>query len=263
MIDTHCHLTDPRLGDQLDAVIARARAAGVSRMITIGTGLDDDAAAVTVCRGRDFLRCAIGVHPNYSHEHDDARWWELRQLAASPAVVALGEMGLDYHYDFAPKARQREVFEFQLALAAELGRPVVIHNREATDDTLAVMRAFPAVRAVFHCFTGTPDEARKILDQGYLIGFTGALTYKKNDGVREALRLCPLDRFVVETDAPYLTPEPVRKQKVNEPALVINVAACAARELGMPVEEVDRITTENAERFFGWAGTTDSETRVG
>lgn len=251
MIDTHCHLTDPRLGDQLDAVLVRAAAAGVDRMVTIGTGLDDDAAAVAVCRGRDFLRCAVGVHPNHAHEHDDGRWWELRQLAADPAVVALGEMGLDYHYDFAPKARQREVFEAQLQLAADLGRPVVIHNREATDDTLDVLRAFPAVRAVFHCFTGTPAEARQILDRGYHIGFTGAVTYKKNDGVREALRLCPRDRIVVETDAPYLTPEPVRKQKVNEPALVVHVADVVARELGMTAAEVDRLTTENTERFFG------------
>ncbi|HEX8914473.1 MAG TPA: TatD family hydrolase [Humisphaera sp.] len=251
MIDTHCHLTDPRLGEQLDAVLDRARAAGVGRMVTIGTGVDDAVAVVAVCRGRPFLRCAVGVHPNYSHEHDDARWWELRQIQTDPAVVALGEMGLDYHYDYSPKPRQRQVFEHQLSWATELNRPVVIHSREATDDTLAILRQFPAVRALFHCFTGAPDEARKILDQGYLIGFTGALTYKRNDGVREALRLCPRDRFVVETDAPYLSPEPKRSQRVNEPALVVHVAECAARELGTTVEAIDRITTANAERFYG------------
>jgi TatD DNase family protein len=252
MIDTHCHLTDPRLGGQLDAVVARARAAGVTRMITIGTDLDDDRAAIELCRGRDFLRCAVGVHPNYSHECDLDRLPELRQIQDDPSVVALGEMGLDYFHKFADRARQRQVFEFQLNLAAELGRPVVIHSREAIDDTLAMMRPFASVPAVFHCFTGTPAEARKILDQGYLIGFTGALTYKKNDGVREALRLCPRDRIVVETDAPYLSPEPKRSQKVNEPALVVHVAECAARELGMTVEAVDRLTTANAGRFFGW-----------
>jgi TatD DNase family protein len=197
-------------------------------------------------------RCAVGVHPNYSHECDLDRLPELRQIQDDPSVVALGEMGLDYFHKFADRARQRQVFEFQLNLAAELRRPVVIHSREAIDDTLAMMRPFPSVPAVFHCFTGTPAEARKILDQGYLIGFTGALTYKKNDGVREALRLCPRDRIVVETDAPYLSPEPKRSQKVNEPALVVHVAECAARELGMTVEEVDRMTTANAERFFRW-----------
>lgn len=252
MIDTHCHLTDPKLGNQLVAVVGRARAAGVARMVTIGVDLDDDRDAIALCRGRDFLRCAVGVHPNYSHECDLSRLAELRRLQADPAVVAIGECGLDYFHKFAPVARQREVFEFQMNLATEVGKPVVIHSREAIADTLAIMKDFPTVRAVFHCFTGTPDEARLILDQGYLIGFTGALTYKKNDGVRESLRLCPTDRFVVETDAPYLSPEPKRSQKVNEPALVIHVAECAARELGMTVEEVDRITTANAERFYGW-----------
>jgi TatD DNase family protein len=252
MIDTHCHLTDPKLGRQFGDVVRRAKAAGVTRMVTIGVDLDDDRSAIAVCRGSDFLRCAVGVHPNHAHECDLARLPELRQLQADPAVVALGEAGLDYFHKFAPVGRQREVFEFQMNLAAEVGKPIVIHSREAIDDTLAIMQDFPTVRAVFHCFTGMPDEARKILNQGYLIGFTGALTYKKNDGVREALRLCPSDRFIVETDAPYLSPEPKRSQKINEPALVVHVAECAARGLGMTVAEVDRITTANAERFYGW-----------
>src|SRR4051794_13365046 len=252
MLDSHCHLTDPRLGDQLADVLARAEAAGVARMITIGTGLADDEAAVAVCRGRANLRCVVGVHPNYSHEADLNDLPRLRDIQADPSVVALGEMGLDYHHHFAPKARQQEVFEFQLQLATELARPVVIHCREATDDCLAVMRRFPTVRAVFHCFTGSPEEARKILDQGYLLGFTGAATFKKADALREAVRLTPLDRMVVETDAPYLTPEPMRKQKTNEPALVVHVAETVAREKGVSVGELDRMTTENAERFFGW-----------
>jgi TatD DNase family protein len=252
MLDTHCHLTDPRLLEQLTDVLARAEAAGVTRMITIGTSLADDEAAVTVCRGRPNLRCAVGVHPNYSHEADLSDLPRLREIQADPAVVALGEMGLDYHHHFAPKVRQHQVFEFQLQLATELGRPVVIHCREATDDCLAVMRGFPAVRAVFHCFTGSPEEARKILDQGYLLGFTGAVTFKKADALREAVRLTPLDRMVVETDAPYLTPEPMRKQKTNEPALVVRVAEVVAREKGVSVAELDRVTTENAERVFGW-----------
>jgi TatD DNase family protein len=252
MIDTHCHLTDPRLAEHLDGVLSRARAADVTRMITIGTDLDDDRAAIELCRGRDFLRCVVGVHPNYSHECDLARLPELRQLQSNPSVVALGEMGLDYFHHFADRKRQREVFEFQLNLATELKRPVVIHSREAIDDTLAMMRDFAGLQAVFHCFTGSPEEAEKIVGQGYHISFTGALTYKRGDNVREALRRCPQDRFFVETDAPYLTPEPMRKQKVNEPALVVHVAECAARELGMTLEEVDRLTTANAARFFQW-----------
>ncbi|MDB5294540.1 MAG: magnesium-dependent deoxyribonuclease [Phycisphaerales bacterium] len=252
MIDTHCHLTDPRLAAQLDAVLARAAAAGVRRMITIGTTPADAAAAVAVCRGRDFLRCAVGVHPNHAHEVDPNDLPAYRTFHANPAVVAVGEIGLDYHHRFAPVPRQRATFEAQLALAAELDKPVVIHGRDATDDVLAILRSFPAVRAVFHCFTGTPAEARAILDAGYFVGFTGAVTYKKNDALREALRLCPRDRVLIETDAPYLSPEPVRKQKTNEPAFVAHVADCVAREWSVDVAEVDRVTTANAVALFGW-----------
>jgi TatD DNase family protein len=252
MIDSHCHLTDPRLHAQLADVLARAAAAGVTRMITIGTDRADDEAAISLCRTLPHVRCAIGVHPNYTHEADPADLPRLRELQADPSVVALGEMGLDYFHKFAPRQRQLQFFEPQLQLAQELNRPVVIHSREATDDTLAVMRGFPGVRAVFHCFTGSPDEARNILDAGYLLGFTGAITFKKNDALREAVALTPPDRMLVETDAPYLTPEPKRSQKTNEPALVVHVAETVARVKGVSLEEVDRRTTANVERFFGW-----------
>lgn len=252
MVDTHCHLTDERLGSQLDAVLSRARAANVTRFITIGTTLDDDAAAIALCRAHPDIRCAIGVHPNYSHEAQVADLPRLRDLQSDPSVVALGEMGLDYFHHYAPRTKQLQIFEPQLRLAVELNRPVVIHCREATDDCLAVMKQFPAVRAVFHCFTGSPAEARKILDAGYLLGFTGAITFKKNDALREAVALTPPDRMLIETDAPYLTPEPHRAQKTNEPAMVVHVAATVARVKGMTVEEVDRVTTEKSARFFGW-----------
>jgi TatD DNase family protein len=252
MLDSHCHLTDPRLGSQLEVVLARARAAGVTRFVTIGTGLADDEAAVALSRGRGDMRCAIGVHPNYSHEATVEELPGLRELQRDPSVVALGEMGLDYFHHYAPRAQQFRIFEPQLQLAIDLNRPVVIHCREATDDCLAVMRKFPAVRAVFHCFTGSPDEARKILDAGHLLGFTGAVTFKKNDALREAVALTPPDRMLVETDAPYLTPEPHRSQKTNEPAMVVHVAATVARVKGMSVEDVDRVTTENAAKLFGW-----------
>jgi TatD DNase family protein len=252
MLDTHCHLTDERLGAQLADVLVRARAAGVTRFITIGTTLPDDEAAIALCRGRPDLRCAIGVHPNYSHEADLADLPRLRELQADPSVVALGEMGLDYFHHYAPRTKQFQIFEPQLQLATDLNRPVIIHCREATDDCLAVMKRFPSVRAVFHCFTGSPAEARKILDAGYLLGFTGAITFKKNDALREAVALTPPDRMLVETDAPYLTPEPHRSQKTNEPVMVVHVAATVARVKGISVEEVDRLTTSNAHRLFGW-----------
>lgn len=252
MIDSHCHLTDERLGVQLSDVLARAAAAGVSKMITIGTSIADDQAAIELCRTLPNVRCAIGIHPNYTHEADPNDVARLREIQSDPTVVALGEMGLDYFHHYAPRERQLQFFEAQLQLAQELNRPVVIHNREATDDTLAAMRNFPGVRAVFHCFTGSPAEARKILDAGYLLGFTGAITFKRNDALREAVALTPLDRMLVETDSPYLTPEPKRSQKTNEPALVVHVAEVAARVKGLSVEEIDRATTANAESFFDW-----------
>lgn len=252
MIDTHCHLTDPRLEEQLDSVLRRASAAGVSRMVTIGTDLDDAMKCIELSRAIPNVRCAIGVHPNHCGHVRIEDLPKLRELQADPSVVALGEMGLDYHHDFAPRDRQKNVFEFQLELAAELKRPVVIHSREATDDTLAIMQGFPQVRAVFHCFTGSVDEARKILDAGYLLGFTGAATFKKNDEIRAAVALAPLDRILVETDAPYLSPEPVRSQRTNEPALVMHVAAVVARVKGVSVEELDRVTTGNAMGFYQW-----------
>lgn len=252
MIDTHCHLTDHRLRSQLPQVLQRAAAAGVSRIITISTTLADAIECIEICHGRDNLRCAIGVHPHHAADAAEGFIDDLRRLQADPTVVALGEMGLDYHYDFSPRNGQRSVFEAQLALASDLARPVVIHCREAVDDCLAILSAFASVPAVFHSFTGTADEARRILDRGYLLGFTGIVTFKKSDELRAAAALTPLERMLVETDAPYLSPEPLRKQKVNEPALVVHTAAAVARIKGVPVPQLDEITTANATRFYGW-----------
>jgi len=252
MIDSHCHLTDPRLFEQLDGVLSRATAVGVTRMITIGTDLEDDLAAIRVCEGREFLRCAIGIHPNYSGDARVDEVEQLRELQKHPSVVALGEMGLDYHYDRAPKSHQADIFNAQMKLAADVNRSVVIHCREAVDDTLAMLKNFPGVSAVFHCFTGTPEEAERIARAGYYLGFTGPVTFKKNDALREAVRRTPLDRMLVETDAPYLSPEPHRNQKTNEPSLVIHVSRAIAKVKGVSYEEMDRVTTENVERVFGW-----------
>jgi TatD DNase family protein len=251
MIDSHCHLTDSRLFEQLAGVLQRAAAAGVSRMVTIGTCSEEWGGCIALARRAPQVRCAIGLHPNYVSDAELDRLAELPGLLRDPVALAAGEMGLDYYYDTVPKPMQRAAFERQLAMAREVGKPVVIHSREACDDCLAVMRAFSAVAAVFHCFTGSADEARKILDAGYYLGFTGPITFKKNDALREVVRLVPMDRLLVETDAPYLTPEPLRKQKINEPAMVMHVAAMVARVKGLSVEEVDRLTTENCERLFG------------
>jgi TatD DNase family protein len=252
MIDSHCHLTDERLGSQLEPVLSRAKAAGVHRVITISTSVADAEDCVTLCAGRDDVRCTVGVHPNYVGEEDFARVPQLRGLQASPSVVAIGEIGLDYHYGRELRDRQFQFFEAQLQIAADFNRAVVIHCREAVDDALAVLAKFPGVRCDFHCFTGTPDEARRILDAGYFLGFTGPITYKRSDELREVVKLTPLDRLLVETDAPYLAPEPMRKFKVNEPAWVMHVAAAVAALKGVSLEEVDWATSANVERFFGW-----------
>ncbi len=252
MIDSHCHLTDPRLLSQLPEVLARAKAAGVDRIITIGTDLPDDEKTIALCRKLPNVRCAIGIHPNHSADAivDDVQ--KLRALAADPVVLALGEMGLDYNHDNSPRNHQRRIFEAQLQLATELDKSVVIHCREAVDDTLAVMKAFPKVRAVVHCFTGTSAEAKRIIAAGYYLGYTGVVTFKKSEDLRLAVSLTPPDRILVETDAPYLTPEPMRKQKTNEPALVVHTAAVCANVMGIHRDEFDELTTTNALRLFGW-----------
>ena len=252
MIDSHCHLTYDALSEQLDAVLKRARQAGVERMVTIATRAYEAEKAIALCRKHPQVRCAIGIHPHYAAGATDEDLGLIRGMQNAGEVVALGEMGLDYHYDYSPRDRQREVFVAQLAMAKELGRPVVIHCREAVDDTLAVMKDFADVPAVFHCFTGTADEARRILDRGYLLGFTGVVTYKRSDELREVAKFTPADRVLVETDAPYLSPEPMRKQKTNEPAFVMHTAAMVAQMRGMTLPELDQLTTANTLGFYRW-----------
>jgi len=252
MIDSHCHLTDERLLSQLPDVLDRAQRNNVTRMITIGTGIEDARAAVAICQGRSNLRCAVGIHPNYCHEYTLADVEQLREIQNSPAVVALGEMGLDYFHKFAPPAHQAEMFEAQLRLARELDRPVVIHCREAIDDALAIMRNYSSVPGVFHCFTGSTADAEKIIAAGYSIGFTGALTFKKSTELREIAKTLPAERILIETDSPYLSPEPMRKQKTNEPSLVVHVADVLAAARDMTRQQIDELTSINASRLFRW-----------
>jgi TatD DNase family protein len=251
MIDSHCHLTDPRLLDQIDAVLERARAAGIHHIITIGTDPDDSADAISLCKMRPNLSCVVGIHPGYCHEVEESEIQKIASLQFDNAVVAIGETGLDYHYGKENVDRQRRFFEAQMDLARRMDKPAVIHSRESVDDCLAIMRDFPSVPAVFHCFTGTVEEGERILSAGYYLGFTGVVTFKNADPLRELARRMPADRILVETDGPYLSPEPMRKQKINEPALVIHTAAAVAAARGMGIDEIDQISTENAARLFG------------
>lgn len=253
MIDTHCHLTYKPLADDVEGVLARARAAGITGCITIGTTIDDSRRAIAVAEQYDNVACTVGVHPSHAHEEPPDVAKPLADLVSHRKVVAVGETGLDYFHTTEHVDRQRAVFIEQLRLAQATQKPVVIHSREAVDDTLAIMGGFPDIRAVFHCFTGTADEAKRILDRGYYLGFTGPVTYKKNDELREVVKLVPDDRLLVETDAPYLSPEPVRGKRPCEPAYTMHTARKVAEVRGVSIEALDRITTENCQALFGWS----------
>jgi len=247
--DSHCHV--PYEGVALDA-IDEAAAAGVGRIITVGTDAEQSAAAIEVARSRPNVWATAGLHP-----HEASRGLEeVERLLATrgPEVVAVGECGLDYHYDHSPREVQRSVFAAQVALASELGLALVIHTREAWDDTFAILSAGPRPdRLVFHCFTGGPEEARRALDLGGHLSFSGIATFKGADDVRAAAALCPADRLLVETDAPYLAPAPHRGRP-NRPAYLPLVGAALATVRGVEVGTVESTTTENAATVFSLPG---------
>lgn len=255
MIDTHCHLTYAPLQEQFDAVLERARIAGVDRMITIGTAPPDAEKAAALAARLPQVYSTVGLHPHYAAEWRDRPAFEaaVRRIAALPKVVALGEMGMDRHYPEPPLADQQRVFEWQLALAAEMGKAVVIHNREATDLVLPILRAsgISPGRFVFHCFTGSDEELDAILTFGACVSFTGVVTFKTSEALLARSNRVPIDRVMIETDSPYLTPAPHRKVKVNEPGYVVYVAKAMAASRGMSESEFIARTDENAERFFG------------
>lgn len=253
MIDSHCHLTDPRLGDRLPEVLAAAAAAGITHCVTIGTTPGDAALAQGLAHAHPQIRFAAGIHPNNSalFAPEDVR--ELQLFTADPACVALGEMGLDYHWKDVAPDHQKQIFTAQLALAAELAMPVIIHCREAVTDTLAIMANFPSIRAVFHCYTGTPEEAARIAAAGYCLGFTGPITFKKNDLLRSIVASLPPDRLLIETDAPYMTPEPHRSVKVNEPKYVRHVLETLASVRGLTPAAADTLTADNTRRLYRWS----------
>lgn len=243
-VDSHCHL---EAGPSGVAAVAEAQAAGVVGLVNVGTDVASSMTAIEVASGQRGVWATAGVHP-----HDAAGGIEgLEALLDRPGVVALGECGLDYHYDHSPRPVQREVFAAQVALAAGRGLPLVVHSREAWDDTLDILGAAerPEV-VVLHCFTGGPEEARRCLDLGAYLSFSGIVTFPGAPEVREAAALCPADRFLVETDSPYLAPVPHRGQ-ANRPAWVPFVAAVVAETRGESLDEVAARSTANAVAAFG------------
>ncbi len=251
LTDSHCHLDNKQFDPDREAVIERALAAGVGTMLAIGTGDGprDLECAIRLAEAHSCIWATVGVHPHTAAAASPETFERLGELGRHPKVVAIGEIGLDYHYDFSPRDVQREVFEKQLALAADADLPVSIHTREAWADTLDVLRAHP-VRAggVFHCFTAGAREADQALDLGFHLSFGGIVTFPKADAVREAAALTPLDRLLVETDAPYLAPVPLRGKR-NEPAFSTATARRLALAKGASEEEIASGTTKNFERL--------------
>lgn len=254
MIDTHCHLTFPALFEQVDAVIARAAKAGVDRMITVATSPADAVDALAFSSRLNNVFTAVGVHPHEASQWCDEPTLEqtLKQYCAHPKVVAFGEMGLDRHYPDPPIADQKRLFERQLQLATEIDLPIVIHNREATDETIAMIRAAAVAgdRFVFHCFTGEQDELDAILDLGAMVSFTGVCTFDNARAVADCAKRTPLDRLMIETDSPYLTPAPYRTVRPNEPRYVADVARFLAKHRGMTEADFIAAVDANAHRFF-------------
>jgi TatD DNase family protein len=253
IVDSHCHLDFEDFREDLSEILARARATGIVAMVCVGSGGDLDTAkrAVALAETQPDVFAAIGIHPQDACKMEPEFWPALEELAKNPRVVGIGETGLDYYYEHSPRQVQREVFERFLRLATAAKRPVICHVRDAHDDTIALLHAgpLPDPGGVIHCFSGSVQHARRYLDLGFHLSFSGVLTYKKADDIRAAAAFAPADRILVETDAPYLAPVPHRGQR-NEPAHVARTLETLARVRGVPLERVAEATTANAFRLF-------------
>ena len=252
LVDSHCHLDFPDFADELDAVVARARAAGIEPMVTICTRVKRHDGVLAIAERFPDVYCSVGTHPHYAHEELDVTAADLIARTRHAKVVALGEAGLDYHYDNAPRDAQERGFRNHIAAARETGLPLVIHSRDADDDMARILEeetgkgAFPAV---LHCFTGGSDLARRAIALGLYISFTGILTFKNSAALREIAAGLPADRILVETDAPYLAPGKFRGKR-NEPSFVIETANVLAEARGVSFDAIARQTTENFFKLF-------------
>jgi TatD DNase family protein len=256
LIDTHCHLTFEQLAGDIEAVIERSRAAGVVGWITVGTDPQHNREAIELTEWFDNMYAAVGIHPHDAKNVTAKAIAELKELARSNKVVAVGETGLDFHYDFSTRNDQRRAFEAQLKIARELNLPVIIHCREAFDETIDTLERFIGLKGrlkgvVFHCFSGSAQQARIVLEHGFYISFTGVVTFKNAEKARQAAKIVPTDRLMLETDCPYMSPEPMRKQKINEPALMVRTARFLAELKEMDENEFARAVTATSKSFFG------------
>ncbi len=253
LVDSHCHLDFPDFAEELDAVVHRARAAGVGRMVTICTYLTRFDRILAVAERYDDILCTVGVHPHQAAEEFDVTTVEaLVERARHPKVIGLGETGLDYFYDKSPREQQQECFRRHIRASLDTGLPLIIHTRDADADTMRIVKeetAGQTVKGLLHCFSSGRALAEEALDYGFTLSLSGIVTFKKSEELRDIVKDVPLDRILVETDAPYLAPIPFRGKR-NEPAYVAHTAACVAAIKGVSAEELARITTDNFFRLF-------------
>jgi TatD DNase family protein len=255
LVDHHCHLDFPEFAPELDQVVTRAHQAGIGTLVTISTRIRKFDDVKAIAERFDDVYCSVGTHPHNAHEELDIPVERIIELSKHPKVVAIGEAGLDYHYKHSTPAAQAEGFRRHIAAARETGLPLEIHTRDADDDTIAILEeehangAFPAV---LHCFTGGRTLAARALDLGLYVSFSGVITFKNSDTLRDISRDVPLDRILVETDAPFLAPSPFRGKR-NEPAYVVHTAAVLASVKGISDDEIARATTDNFFRLYGKA----------
>lgn len=255
LIDTHCHLTFEPLADDIEGVLERSRSAGITAWITIGTDPQHNRKAVELTNRFEHLYVAIGIHPHDAKDVTGQTIAELKELVQNEKVVAIGETGLDYHYNFSEHADQQRAFAAQLEIARELNLPIIVHCREAFNETIETLEQFIRLKGrlkgvVFHCFSGSAEQAQIVLDHGFYISFTGVVTFKNAAKTQQAARVVPMDRLMVETDCPYMSPVPMRKQKINEPALMIHTARYLAELKEMPLTDFAEAVTTTSKNYF-------------
>jgi len=252
LIDTHCHLTFDELAGDVDAVLERSKAAGVTGWITVGTDAQQNHKVLELADRFENMYASVGIHPHDAKDVTAEAITELKKLAQDRKVVAIGETGLDFHYNLSKQTDQKRVFAAQLKIAAEMNLPVIVHCREAFDETMEIIEQFGSgfEKIVFHCFSGSAQQAKIVLDKGFHISFTGVVTFKNADKTRQAAEIVPLDRLMLETDCPYMSPEPMRKQKINEPALLIHTAGYLARLKQMDFADFAQAVSATTRTFF-------------
>ena len=249
LFDTHAHLNDRAFQEDRDDLIAALPQQGVGLVMNPGCNLADSRLSVELAEKYPFLYAAVGSHPDSADEVDEGVIAQYRQLCRHEKVKAIGEIGLDYHYEDIPRDIQKKAFILQMELARETGLPVIVHERDAHDDGLQIVKDFPEVSGMFHCYSGSAEMARQLVDLGWYIGFTGVLTFKNARKAVETAQSIPLERIVLETDCPYMAPEPFRGKR-NHPGYLYRMAEKLAELRGMSVEEVHAITTENGKRLY-------------